>query len=543
MKRLAVWGKWCLPALLLAAGEAKAQSQAQLERQVELLQQQTVALQKQLAVLQSELKHSNRKGSSTGHHNPQTAHRHANDGAVSQPKAKKAPAPPMTRTRKKIHDAALSVHTISGHPESIGFYPTALIADDQVVTYIAGTPVVTSPYLGARPAFDGSDYIVNISSINRDIRLMQQRRRLYRAYQDIGYPVPNMPIIALSGKSEPIALWSQPYEGSGTGDLNLGSTELDVAAALNQNVEAFIGIAYDSAPPPIGGQRTGNSRFELNLGFINIGNLDATPFYFSAGQLFAPFGRYTSSMLTSPLPLLLGRTKTRPFILGYKTQDGSGPYAAAYAFRSDTTKGRSGVGGINLGYALETGDTIADYGFGLIGNIANSQSMQINGAPQGFFGGFASQTNGTENVGSVPGLDIHGAISIDRYNFTAEWVTANRAFAADALSFNGLGAKPSAGQVEASVTFKAFSKPASFGLGYQWSREALALNLPIQSYVAAFNISLWKDTVETLEFRHDIDYGVNNFANGAAPEGVVNTNIPGTGRSSDGVLAQIGLYF
>ena len=53
------------------------------------------------------------------------------------------------------------------------------MADGRVVTFIAGTPVVTSPYLGARPAYDGSDYIVNISSINRDVRLMEQRRRLY----------------------------------------------------------------------------------------------------------------------------------------------------------------------------------------------------------------------------------------------------------------------------------------------------------------------------------------------------------------------------
>src|SRR5207253_2879745 len=78
----------------------------------------------------------------------------------------------------KYHSSNITVHTPEEHPESIGFHPTALVAEDRVLTYIAGTPVVTSPYLGARPAFDGSDYLVNISSINRDVRLMQQRRRL-----------------------------------------------------------------------------------------------------------------------------------------------------------------------------------------------------------------------------------------------------------------------------------------------------------------------------------------------------------------------------
>ena len=84
------------------------------------------------------------------------------------------------------------MHAVDSDPESVNFYPTALIVDGHVITYIAGTPVSNSTYLGDRPAFDGSDYIVNISSINRDIRLMQQRRRLYRAYESIGYPA-NVP--------------------------------------------------------------------------------------------------------------------------------------------------------------------------------------------------------------------------------------------------------------------------------------------------------------------------------------------------------------
>jgi hypothetical protein len=67
------------------------------------------------------------------------------------------------RVRDHYHSSHVTVHAPESHPESIGFYPTALVAENRVVTYIAGTPVVSSPYLGDRPAFDGSDYIVNIS--------------------------------------------------------------------------------------------------------------------------------------------------------------------------------------------------------------------------------------------------------------------------------------------------------------------------------------------------------------------------------------------
>lgn len=451
---------------------------------------------------------------------------------------------PINKKSKKNHyrDQVLTIHG-SKHPESKSFYPVALLANDAVITYIAGTPVVTSPYMGDRPAFDGSDYIVNISSINRDIRLMQQRRRLYESYAQMDYPLPYHPIIALSGKAEPVANYSRLFGERGTGDINLGSAEVDVAAMLNPNVEAFIGLGYDDAPPYWGGPRVNNSSFNLNLGFINIGNLDVTPWYFTAGQIYLPFGRYSSAMVSSPLTTSVARVKARPFILGYKSQQSSGPYAAVYAFRSETTLGHVGVGGVNAGYTIERGNVTGDLGGGWIASMNDAMGMQINGAETGYFGGFSSATNGNEAVNKVPGVNVHGNISFDRYNLTAEWVGASHAFRSQDLSFNGRGAQPQAGQLEASMTFKAFDKPASIGLGYQWTREALALNLPKERFSGVFNISIWKDTVESLEYRHEKDYGQYQFANGAAPFDLFNLNIIGTGKTADTILAQIGVYF
>ena len=88
-----------------------------------------------------------------------------------------------------------------------------------------------------------------------------------------------------------------------------------------------------------------------------------------------------------------------------------------------------------------------------------------------------------------------------------------------------------------------FDKPSSIGLGYQWSKETLALNLPQQRWNGVFNISIWKDTVESLEYRHDIDFGRYQYGNGAAPAGMVNANTIGTGGAADTLLAQIGVYF
>ncbi|MBL7481628.1 LbtU family siderophore porin [Legionella bononiensis] len=510
-----------------------AENDQQLQREIQRLQHQAQDLQTQLDRLQKQLVSHSKS------HEPATV-KHA--AKKSTPQA----APAVTKGKKKrdkYYSTHVTVHAPEAHPESIGFYPTALVADNRVVTYIAGTPVVSSPYLGDRPAFDGSDYIVNISSINRDIRLMQQRRRLYRAYQSIGYPVPQMPIIALSGKSEPVGVINNPFRSNTNGDLTLGSSELDIAAALNQNVEAYIAIAYDESPPAVG-PRINNSAFNLNMGFVNIGNLDKTPLYFTAGQLYVPFGRYSSSMISAPLTMNVARTKTRPFILGYKSQEDTGPFAAVYAYRSDTILGRSGVGGVNLGYIFEYQEVTGEIGASYISSIDDAAGMQSTGSTVGTtFGGFGSITNGNEAVRKTQAMDVHGNIGYDRYNFTAEWVGATQAFRPQDLSFNGRGARPQAAQAEVGMTFRAFNRPSSIGLGYQWSKDALALNLPQQRYVGVFNISIWKDTVESLEYRHDIDYGATQFANGAAPAGFVNLPTLGTGRSADTVSAQIGVYF
>jgi hypothetical protein len=506
-------------------------TQKELQQQIALLQKQTHALEVQLARLQKEV---------AAHHHSHKSHHSKQRVLEHKPSVSNKPCPLPNHL---YHSTQISVHTPEIHPESFGFYPTALVANHKILTYIAGTPVVTSPYLGSRPAFDGSDYIVNISSINRDIRLMQQRRRLYQAYKSIGYPAPPMPIIALSGKAEPIGVLNHPYRGNMSGDINLGTNELDVAAALNQNVEAFMSLAYSNVPPAVG-PRVNNSVFNLNMGFVNIGNLDRTPLYFTAGQLYVPFGRYATAMVSQPLTLILARTKARPFILGYKSQQSNGPFAAAYLYRGDTTLGKSGVGGANLGYVFQTPKFTGEIGASYLSSINDAAGMQVTGSNvYTTFAGFGSLTNGSEAVRKVQAMGVHGNVGYDRFNLSGEWVGAIQGFRPQDLSYNGHGAKPAAATGELDMTFMAFNRPSSIGVSYQWSKEALALNLPQQRFSGVFNISIWKDTVESLEYRHDLDYGLNQFANGAAPPGLKNANTLGTGRSADTLLAQIGVYF
>ncbi|MFA6302583.1 MAG: LbtU family siderophore porin [Legionella sp.] len=543
----------CLSSQLYADNDRQLHQDIQrLQVQARELQTQLDRLQKQLVAEKQQSKGPEAKNKAAGRRteqapqNKQTAQAKAKKSTNAQAYAARPisyKTPIKKPRREAFHSANVSVHTPAEHPEQVGFFPTALVAEGRVVTYIAGTPVVSSPYLGDRPAFDGSDYIVNISSINRDVRLLEQRNRLYNAYKSIGYPIPPMPIIAVSGKAEPVAVINNPYNGNALGDFNLGSSEIDFAAALNENVEAYIALAYDADPPAVG-PRVDNSAFNLNMGFVNIGNLDKTPFYFTAGQLYVPFGRYSTSMISAPLTLDVARTKTRPFILGYKSQQGTGLFAAAYGYSSDTTLGRSGVGGVNLGYIFNLMGDKQEIGVSYISSVADSGGMQATGSAVGTtFGGFGSLLNGNEFVRKTPAMGVHANLNKGPFLLTAEWVGATEPFRVEDLMFNGQGAQPQAVQMEGGMTFTSFNRPSSVAVSYQWSKEALALNLPEQRISAVYNISIWKDTVESIEYRHDIDYGVTQYANGAAPIGGSNLNTIGTGSTADTLLLQIGVYF
>ena len=78
----------------------------------------------------------------------------------------------------------------------------------------------------------------------------------------------------------------------------------------------------------------------------------------------------------------------------------------------------------------------------------------------------------------------------------------------------------------------AFHKPASIAASYQWTKDTLALNLPKQQISAVFNISIWKDTIESIEYRHSRDFNTNQFANGVSAPGFENWPTFGTGRKA-----------
>jgi hypothetical protein len=294
--------------------------------------------------------------------------------------------------------------------------------------------------------------------------------------------------------------------------------------------------------------RTQNSRLYLNKAFVTIGDFSQTPFYGSIGQMYVPFGTYGSNMISSPFTKTLGRTKARAIVVGYQQQSQDAFYASGYAFRGDSHVGavsRVSNGGINFGYRYKAPghDINGDVGAGVIVNLADSFGMQNNGnsAPQ--FGGFGANGNGNEMIAHrVAALDLRGQFSVgDHIDLLVEYIGALSSFSKNDLTMNSHGAKPMAVNAEGAYTFSVFDKPSSVAIGYGKTKDALALELPAQRYVAVYNMSIWKDTLESLEFRHDIDYAASSTATGTSTN--VTTPINGTSHSDNALVAQIDIYF
>jgi hypothetical protein len=370
--------------------------------------------------------------------------------------------------------------------------------------------VTIAPYIGVRSHFDGAELIINNPSINDDVKLLELRQaeRAELAAQGI---TTSQPRLIFSGDVEGEVYSASNYDGSDSSNIDLSDAELNAFIEANDWVSGYITITYSDAAD---GQANpiNNSGYELSQGFMTVGNLDSSAFYSTIGQMYVPFGSYSSFMVTSPLTKDIGRTKARALLVGYNPQrEGFEPFASAYAFQGSTNVANSDSSGQIKNYGLNGGVQFAkdQYSFSLgasyINNIAESEGMQGNGDSSQHFNGFAEQAS-YEDIGTrVPGADVYGTFGYGDWTAIAEWTGATSQFDEDNLSFNGDGAQPKAAAFEVGYAFNAW-RPSSVALGYNQSWEALALNLPEKAYVGTYSVSVWERTLFSLQYIRNSGY-------------------------------------
>jgi hypothetical protein len=423
--------------------------------------------------------------------------------------------------------------------------------------YMGGTTVTTSPLLGLKSAFDASDLLYQVPSMNEDLMLLRRRGHFEHALEHMGGSLNDRPILVLSGGLEGQVLWLDPYARQNDGDVNLSAAELDFWPIVSSWASGFISLVYDDAPASTG-TRVDNSRIFLQRGFLTLGNLEKLPVYFTIGQMYAPFGQYSSAMLTTPVTKSLGRIEARIASIGFFK---NGFYSEVYGFNGEQSTDVDNFiphtamdifkqGGINIGWEHHYGFIDGfDIGSGLVSNIAESQGMQNNGLSSTFgsnrqFSGFGEANNGNALGHNVPGVDIHMEASKGVFTLITEYVTATRRFNSSDLMYNGAGAFVSAMHIEGDLNFDIHNKPLTIGFSYGQTWQSLALNLPKQSYAAVVSTSLWKDTMVGLEYRHDTNYAVTSATTGGRDGGTIAlVNDVNVGGTQNIITMQMGVYF
>lgn len=545
----------CLLGVMNVPAFAAVDTNGQQEAIIQKLNDRTVALESELKELRSEIKQLRAEKQAVQKHTAlvkQTKLAQKSEQGGQNSAAGKV----GQNVQREVKETQLPQNIVYEQPSSIATGgPTAqpLYFLSKTPLYLGGSPVVVSPLVGLYSDADVNDLIVNMPSVNEDLRLLRQRQQIAGLYDKFGLPAPDQPIVDLSGRVEGQIMGTRPYAGHRRSDVDLSGAEIDVAALVNSWATGFISINYDNSPPPPGtGRSVDNSRFFVSKAFISIGDLIKSPVYFTIGQFFVPFGQYGSYMISSPLTEAVGRIKARAVLLGYNkvfspstTINGS-----LFAFRGDSASNdASNINqfGANLDYTFHHGDKVSgDLAVSYIANIADSEGMQSNGGPGvlsaggAAFTGFATTSPATELLAhKVPGFDARGGIAYGDFSVMAEYVTAAEKFSPLNMTFNSGAAKPMAFHVESVYNFTAWGKKSLVAVGYDVTKDALALLLPKQRYVAVLSTSFWDWTIESLEFRHDINYGAGDFATG---QGLPIVPL-GLGHASDTVTFQIGIYF
>lgn len=419
--------------------------------------------------------------------------------------------------------------------------------------------VSTGPYVGVPISYSGSNLIVNSPSVNTDVQLLNVRKSIHSQLMAMGGEIFKEPYhshLLLSGAFNAQAGY---LNHSGAANGGYPSTNIDVTGFSFDTIVfgpsdwtmAFVEFNYDNSSPansvytsssaatPASSYNSytlSNSRLFINKAFATFGDFSKSPIYGTFGQFYVPYGVYSSVFLSSPFTQVLGRTKARSIEVGFQPQCDAGFFGAAFIFRGDShasSTDKVNNGGLNFGYKYGKEYIRTSFGGSVIANIADSGGMQLGT-------GFGNGSGNEQLVHRVPGYNVRGTFGLGtHFDVIAEFIGTTNAFSPLDMSYNGNGAKPWALDTEVAYSFYILdNRPSSIGLSYQKSNQALAMGLPLSRYAAVMRTSLFRNTLQGLEFRHDREYAASATATASGGGAVTQT-----GKADNAITAEFDYFF
>lgn len=375
---------------------------------------------------------------------------------------------------------------------------------------------------------DGTSLLIQAPQLNKDYNLLLTNDFLSKKLGDVSQTGPR---VQISGTVEAYMLANSNPFGQYIDDVGnnvpekksdlLGQAEFDMAAEINDWWTGYMHFYSDTEP---------GTNVEMEQAFLVLGNLDEIPTYASAGLMFLSNGYFYTNMVSRPLTREIGRTRDNVAQIGTTW---NGFRATLFGYDSERQ------------LEHKSSDSLDQWGFSGEFNRKINQDLKI------LFGiGYVNDSSGAEAVAAsnvfpieedieryIPAGNVHAKVTYQDFIFYAEYQDNFRAFTADEISFNGEGAKLSAGNFEITYNFD-FGRPSWVTANYGFTTEALALQLPKSVWGLTYGVEVLKNTILSFEYLYQKDYDANDVGTTA-----VTSAIYGQNDANHQFTAQVDIYF
>lgn len=384
-------------------------------------------------------------------------------------------------------------------------------------------------------SFLGTDLVVLQPAINTDLSLLKENQQMLK---NIGMKdAHKVPYVQMSGFTEVQGI----FETNSKNQISLSAAQLTIDAWVNSWMTAFsnFGIELDE---------TGNNTFRMVTGFMTLGNLNEFPVYATIGQIFLPFGSFstgTSDMGT--LTRAVGRIYQRALNVGYYPGNGFHMAASVYNGRTRNSK-------------TDNVDHIA-------GQASYSSNVTMLGIPTTIKTG-VSYTNNMADIGGmsklfnegailkkfVPAADVFTHVNVGPFVLRGEYVSALEKFSGDDILQNGSRIRPRSYFGEVEYDTYLLGKESWLVLHYSTVTDAAAMTTTHYQYGINGSVNVLKNTIVSLEYSNRNRYSKHNLiSNNSINSGgstntlnptalaAVNTALNGSIRNV--IIATVDLFF
>jgi hypothetical protein len=400
---------------------------------------------------------------------------------------------------------------------------------------LGGFAVITSPLLQSDMAYsDGGDLVVNFSSINKDAAVLRQRNVFLNNLEKRAFSIPDhISLVELSGQLAIQAGWLEDFQGRHHTDLWLTDAELDTMVLINRWMAGLLSLAYNDTLQA-NNTRIRDNNVGMTTAFITLGDTPTMPWRLTAGQLYMPFGRFSSFLAASPFNRVMFRTLAQGMVAGYHDPNAMGPSANVFIFHGSSHAGDNDVlrqWGIDGSYNWSYAHGGVQMGASYIASITDAGIFQTD-----MFLGQSADTQAIQH--RVPGADIRMQARYQPWTFMIEYTTALQDFAKEDMTFNDHGAHLQAVHGEIAHSFMYHGKPGTLAFGADRSWEALALHIPAYSIGIGCNWSFAPNTV--LSFNISNRWSYDEGDRGQFQQQAVTT---ATTSSSQAASLQVQTFF